>query len=402
VSHAPSQQKRHWLTPERVRLYAWASLAVTGITIGRLYYYAAIGIAVPGGYDFADFWSASWLALHGQAIQAYDYKTLLKVAVTISPELSVIGPWLYPPTYLLMIWPLALLPFPVSYLAFEIVAAAVLGLMLRRLLPMNAARWPIAAICCFLPNLLHGQNGTMTACLGLAALLLLGANRQVWAGVCIGLLSVKPQLAILFPIALLCGRMWTAFVSAAVTAAVFAGIAMWVVGPGAFAAFIHANGFARQSLVDGTFPWWQMTTLYATLRLLHVPVTAALVAHAAVAVAATAAMVWIWFRQPSYAIRAAALVTATLLISPYLYLYDAVWLAIPIAFVVQHALQHGWLRGEREMLLLAWMLPVGADSIARHYNVGLGPLVCIGVLVFLVIRTARTDAKIFGKKLAHS
>jgi hypothetical protein len=379
------------MTRERLRLYSWASLIVPVLSMARLYYFAVQGKIAPGGYDFAVFWSVSSLALHGHAIDAYTYKTMLKVAVGISPDMTVLGPWLYPPTFLLMIWPLALLPFSLSYVVFEVLTALVLVLLLRRLLPMAEARWPILAFCCFLPNLMHGQNGAMTACLGLAALLLLSRNRQIWGGVFIGLLSIKPQLAVLFPVALICARMWPALLSAALTTVAFAGIAEWIVGPGAFTAFIHANGFARQALVDGTFPWWQMTTVYATLRLLHVPVMAALVAHGTVAVAATIATGWVWVRQPSFSIRAATLVTATFLISPYLYLYDAIWLAIPIAFTVHHALKHGWLRGEREVLLLVWLLPISAESISRRFDVGIGPPICIALLVLLVMRTRQRE-----------
>ncbi|WP_347555001.1 glycosyltransferase family 87 protein [Robbsia sp. KACC 23696] len=408
MQHDPSQSPPHWLTKERLRLYAWAALAVPLVALLRIYYFAAQGKLAPGGYDFGVFWSVSSLALHGHAIDSYTYKTMLKVAVGISPDMTVLGPWLYPPTFLLMIWPLALLPFPFAYIVFEGLTTLVLVLLLRRVLPMTEAFWPIVAFCCFLPNLMHGQNGALTACLGLAALLLLSRNRQILGGVCIGLLSIKPQLAILFPIALLCARMWPAILSAALTTVVFAAVAEWIVGPGAFAAFVHANGFARQALVDGSFPWWQMTTVYATLRLLHVPFAVALVAHGAVALAATAATGWIWLRRPPFALRAAALVPATFLISPYLYIYDAIWLSIPIAFTVQHALQYGWRRGERTLLLIVWLIPVSAESIAQYVHVGIGPVLCIALLVLLVMRTLRDgsawneNTKIFHEKVYRS
>src|ERR1700755_1378688 len=88
--------------------------------------------------------------------------------------------WLYPPLFLLVVTPLALLPYPLALLLWQgatfALYPAVIGAILRRLrrddatvarlwLPAAAA-FPAAFI-----NLGHGQNGFLTAGLLGAALI---------------------------------------------------------------------------------------------------------------------------------------------------------------------------------------------------------------------------------------
>jgi hypothetical protein len=56
--------------------------------------------------------------------------------------------------------------------------------------------------------------------------------------------------------------------------------------------------------------------------------------HMVSALAALAVMGWLWVRRASYARRAASLIAATLLISPYFYAYDALILTGAAAFLL--------------------------------------------------------------------
>ncbi|MBZ4317346.1 DUF2029 domain-containing protein, partial [Mycobacterium tuberculosis] len=64
---------------------------------------------------------------------------------------------------------------------------------------------------------LFGQNSVLTAGLAALALHLLG-KRPVVAGVVIGLLAIKPQLAVVFPFVLIAARAWRTFAAAALSA----------------------------------------------------------------------------------------------------------------------------------------------------------------------------------------
>ena len=53
-----------------------------------------------------------------------------------------------------------------------------------------------------------------------------------------------------------------------------------------------------------------------------------------------------WRSRISYSLKAAALATGTLLITPYLFMYDMMVLAIPVAFLVRIGLKSGFRRYE--------------------------------------------------------
>ena len=123
-------------------------------------------------------------------------------------------------------------------------------------------------------NFIAGQSGFLTASLVGAALLAL-ERRPVLAGVFIGCLTYKPQLGILFPVALVAARQWRAFASAAVTAALLAGLSIAAFGIGPWEAF--PRELLAQAdlnlLVDlpgsDPGPWGILQTVYGLVRRLH-------------------------------------------------------------------------------------------------------------------------------------
>ena len=142
------------------------------------------------------------------------------------------GTWPYPPTYFLILAPLATLPYVAAFLTWGAVTllgfVAVVYLIVRRSSAISLTlASPFTAV-----NFLFGQSGFLTASLVGAALLAL-ERRPVLAGVFIGCLSYKPQFGILFPLALVAAGQWRAIASATATAAFLAGvsIAMFGIGP---------------------------------------------------------------------------------------------------------------------------------------------------------------------------
>lgn len=274
--------------------------------------------------DFANYWLASRLVLDNQVMGLFNGHDIYFAHMQ-----QAFGPdypwhsWSYPPHFLLLIWPFGYLPYTISMVAF---------LLLTLLIYLHAAslafrRYPEFPAILLLPfivsNLLAGQNGFLTA-----ALLLYGLSlrftRPLLAGIAIGLLTVKPQLGILLPLLLLFERKWTVIASATLTTLSIVSLSAWVFGVDSWMGYIgNTLPYQRLVMTDGTGDFLSMMpSPFGALRQMGFegPVTMAL--HAIMALLAFAAFLKVHFftNNPDY--RAANLLFATFLISPYSLSYD--------------------------------------------------------------------------------
>jgi len=382
-------QGGHWLNRERLTAYprifltlyllvavAWVCLSKNGVDLK----------GTPLGADFITYWAASHLGLSGRPEAAYDVLALSQAERLAVPASHSVFAWYYPPPFYLLVLPLALLPYLLAYFAFMLTTLACYVLALRRIIAGRIAWWCLAASAGVWVNLSQGQNGFLTAAVAGTALLSL-ERRPVLAGVLIGMLAIKPHLALLFPVALLAVGAWRTFWVAGAVAAALMGLGTAVLGVATLEACLASLDLARRLLEAGALPWYKMPTVFAFLRMLGVPSALAYAGHAMLAVAATAAVWIVWRRSQSWALRNAALMTATLMISPYLFDYDLAWLAFPIAWLTVAGLRDGWLRGEREVLVAAWLLPVLVAPLAKLAAIPVGPLV-LAALLWTVVRRA--------------
>ena len=94
----------------------------------------------------------------------------------------------------------------------------------------------------------------------------------------------------------------------------------------------------------------------------------------------------IWQVCRSQELRAAALTAGSLLISPYLYDYDLVWLGLPIAWFAMAAMRTGWRLLDREALLLVAMLPMFVIPLNSLIGVQPSVLVLFGFFRMIVRR----------------
>lgn len=408
VRAAGADAAGHWIDVARVRAYsgavlvlfcalllgwAWTSKGFTDVTMAR------------PGTDFSAFWGASHLALTQGPLQAYDVRQLTAVIAehgTLGKGAELILPWLYPPTFLLMVLPLSLLPLTLSYLLFLAGTGFVyfrsIGVLVGAQRPWRQGLWlPVLAAPATLITILAGQNALLTAGVAGAAVYHLN-KRPVLAGVLIGLLAIKPQLAVLFPLALVISRAWKALAAALLTALVFAGISVLVCGWRTVPAFIANAQWVRASFIEGGANlWWGMPTPIAAARLAGASVTGAYAVQALIALTMAGAMAYVWRRTPAFALRAAALAIATLTVSPYLRDYELTWLGIAIAGVVGDGMRdeggngsgNGLSSGERGLLVVAWLLPLYEHANPYLKLPQIGPLVLMAMMA-LVLRRAAT------------
>lgn len=307
------------------------------------------------GRDFLNFW------MYGRAVADTDPARFYDL-VTYNAELAkLLGPgypgqnWPNPPTALVVMAPFGLLAyfpaliawFGVGFLAFylagrrEIADARILVVVLVS---------PAALLC-----VLSGQSSLLTT----AALLAIFSSldrRPVVAGVLIGLLTVKPQLGVLFPFALIASGRWRVFLWAAMTAVVLFAISVAIGGPESWHDYIaKALPLQREVLHDpaGTAAPFQ-SSIFMNVRGL-VGNRAGEMIQLAFAVAAVAAVAAAFrYRKGGDARQMQALFLAcTASASPYLGSYDL----LPLTFASVALLAEGKLdaTGRRLAQLVFWV-----------------------------------------------
>jgi Glycosyltransferase family 87 len=397
ITSAPAS---HWLNDQRVRVY---SAVFFGIFIAA--YLGLIALSLPGfvdprgkpvGYDFIAFWSAAWLALQGQPEAAFDWHAIAAAHQAAVPALHdpfYLFLWHYPPTFLLAVLPLGYLPYLVALAVFLAGSIAAWAALVRRIIPDRRYWIAAAAMPAGLINLVDGQNGLLTAALAGFALLLLD-RRPLLAGMLIGLMAIKPHLAILFPIALVASGQWRAFAAAAVTATLFSLASVAAFGWETLAAFIRDMPSAGSFIDQGSLPWSMMPSPYVFALALGAPHVVAWALQGATALAAMVG-VWLAWRSPTapLAARAAVLLTGALLVSPYVFYYDMTWAGLAVGWLALYVARDGFWRGEREILLAAWIAPLLMVPVYKVTTVQIGCIALIALFVAALRRASVVDLK---------
>ncbi|MHB8066579.1 MAG: glycosyltransferase family 87 protein [Desulfobaccales bacterium] len=392
-------------TFQYVRLFLVLHLVVLGafylfigcyVIVGSLHQGNLIDLSgKPVGADFVGFWAASKVARTQAPAAVFSSETITAAArKVIGAEISP-RHWNYPPTFLLMVLPLAAAPYLLSLLGW--LALTCLGYLsvIRRIFSKNWASWLFLFFPGAVGNFLYGQNGYLsTAFLG-GGLLLIDTHPFL-GGAIMGLLSYKPQLAFLIPVALAAGRNWKALAGAAVSAAALVAGSLLVFGGQVWAGFFN-NLFQAAGLLDVPHLWQRMPTVFAGARLLGANREWALALQAVAAAGAMGAVAWVWFRGLALPLRGSILTLGIILATPYAFEYDLAILALPFAWLGQEAYAQD-LQGEESFLLLAWtglawatLRPVWIWPGVQQFPVNLTVLVAL--TLFVIYRASKTCAR---------
>jgi hypothetical protein len=307
--------------------------------------------------DFFGIWSWARFEIEQPPARIYDYAAARAFLVSLDPEFPMPLPFPYPPPYLLLIRPLGWLSYPVAQAIWSGITLLAYVTALRdqraKLLTALLALLAPATIV----NLLYGQNGFLTAAL-LVGGIRIAPSRPVLGGILLGLLSYKPQFGILVAIALVAASLWRVMLAAAVTVAVIAAASLLAFGAEPWTAWFHS------------MPDFAAIVYQHRARLLHLMPTAlsdalalgaseplAIVIQATVAIA-VAAGVWFAFRRATGKSPAAAVAAASVLASPYAFIYD---LTLSAAAVTLVTTEYCMVFSTAEMLVLAaaLLLPLG-------------------------------------------
>ena len=335
--------------------------------------------------DFAAFWGAGRLALQHIPAAAYNGAAIHTAELQGSRlPTGELYPFLYPPVFLLLCVPLALLPYLVSLWTMVLATSALLVSGLRSIAPKQAGWLAIAAFPGFLLNAGNGQASCLfAACFAGACLYL--ERRPLLAGACLGGLVCKPHLALCVPIALVAARRWRALCSCAATALCLVAISWLSFGTATWSAFLASASGSASALTDGQ-ALGRMQSIFAAVLLLNGTTPLAIAVQAAGALASMVLLILVVRKRPGAGPETSMLVLATLTSTPYLFDYDLVCLSIPIAWWASRIAQTGALDWEKSTLAAAFVLPLIARAAGIHLGLPLTPAIVLSLLVLLRIR----------------
>ncbi len=333
---------------------------------------------MPIGNDFSAFWFGARFALQHPAVDAYDLVQMGQFQHAAWPELVGMYAWVYPPAFLLLVLGFGLLPYLPAFLVWTATTLVTWLAALWQNVRDRTSLWLLAAFPGLWLGLGQGQNQFLTAALGALGLGLL-RKRPVWAGVCIGLLCIKPHLALLFPVALVAARAWRTIAAAAVTAITVTLVPAAVLGWNTLFAWRDAMGWVATAIQTKQLPVWMFPAPYPWLLSLGLPDVAAWAVQGAISVAAAVVVYRLWRGEGPTPLAYSALILATFLATPYYAMYDLTWLALPLCWLVAEGIRTGFRRGERPLLVLLFLLPY-ASVIALVVDVQLAPFVLAGLL----------------------
>jgi hypothetical protein len=329
--------------------------------------------------DFSIFKVAGGLALQGQGAAIYNPgRTDPEVGklVPLGPHDTL--PFFYPPVFILFCLPLALVPYLVAYYGFLLTGyGACCALLLRqnakRLAPLAILVMPAALI-----NSLNGQNGFLSG-IAFAGGAVWLEEKPVLAGIFLGLLAFKPQLALALPIGLFAARRFKAAFATAMTAATLSLASLALFGMPTWRAFFAASAGMRQALMLDRSDWIRQLSLYTALRMTGLAVSPALAAQGILAIAILALTYTACRKRPGAGAEIAVMAAAATLVSPHIMDYDLPILAPGLMWAAASGFAGGFAGFEKSALMLAYLLPL----YARLMNVG--PGIPVAFLVLLTV-----------------
>jgi len=386
-----------WLTPRRLRAHG----LLLALTIWAFYIWA---IATPTlrdrngnlkGTDFLHFYTLGSLAITHQGSELYNMDTQAAVAAQRVPDARGIRYLpLYPPQVSLVFAPLAHLSYGGALALWWLCTAVIYGACcyaIWRVCPnLRDFGGTVALVAIGSPALFHliawGQTSALALACFTAGFLLLRDQREFAAGLALGCLIFKPQLALAAAIVFILTGRWRILVGSALSAAaqIAAGIAYYGVAP-----FRSWLGILRAvpALLPSFEPRPYQTHCLRTFWSMLVPWSgAALGLYVVSAIVVLAGTIAIWKCQESLSLKYSALLLVTVLVSPHLTVYDLVILAPAILLLTDWLISHPSApQGTETLIYLVCVLPL-LGPCTRWTHIQLS-VIAMAALLYFIWRT---------------
>jgi alpha-1,2-mannosyltransferase len=423
-----------WLTLARIRMVAAAVLIASAAGFLFLVVTAKGGVDLQGrpiGTDFANVYAAGTYVLEGNPNAPFDsLSQYIREQAIFGASTQFYG-WHYPPYFLFVAAPLALMPYGLALFVWQAITLVLYLLAIRSILvSFRGARsaspesittergaqspnislwqrwlwipdsrfaasgmtalWLLLALAfpAVLINVGHGHNGFLTAALIGGGLVCLD-RRPLVAGILFGLLVYKPQFGLMIPVALAAGGYWRPFISAAITVVVLTIVTTVAFGASVWHAFLVGAEFTRTVVLEqGDTGWYKIQSIFSWARMWGAPVPIAYGIQLVVTLAIGVATAWLWrSKNAPFPVKAAALCLAAILATPYTLDYDMMVLAPAIAFLAADGFSRGFGPWQKTTVAALWLVPLFARTVPEATFIPLGAPVML-IALFMTLRYA--------------
>lgn len=377
-----------WLNRKRILVYTWSLVTIYALICGY-WYFAGEGVTdvsgKPLGSDYICFYAASALARDGEVSTIYDLKKIgLQEQKIVGGKTELVG-WYYPPTFALIVYPLSFVSYRLSLFIWLITTLYLYVWVIRRIAPSFVTLGLTLSFPGTLQNIVHGQNGFLTAALLGGGLLYL-QNFPILAGLLLGMLSFKPHLAVLVVIALTASRNWKALIAMVFSVSCLV-IASWLAfGYDPWLEFKATLDFVVKATQIGYLPWQKMPTVLTAVRLLGFGPPYSYLIQGVLSVLIGLLVFCIWFIKTAHSIKASVCAVCIFLATPFAYQYDLTILALAIAWYGWECHQTGWLPYEKAVLFLMWLVPLINYPVSLLTRIQITPVM---LTIFLVLAMRR-------------
>jgi len=347
----------------------WGVFAVLAISfVVKIAWFSRLGVWHDRDLvDFDVFHIVAQKVWLGGLDQIYRFVDLLKIQREASGGQGGFMPWTYPPQFDLLLAPLGLIPANVAYILFTAATFAFYIVVLRSI----AGSYFVLLLVVLFPamgiTMACGQNGFLTG--GLIGLICLYFDeRPAVAGLALGLMVIKPHLAVAFAAYAFLKRSWSVVATAGAVVLVSSGVCTVIFGAQIWTAFFRSVQDSSSFLEQGFYPLFRMISVYAALRTSGLSASAAFLGQAAMAVLLLGLIPFALYRRLPARSVLGLTATVSVCISPYAYDYDFLIFGIGLAMLLP-ALRAGASELERGIIYAAPIV-IGAYGNARSAQMG--------------------------------